>query len=105
VARFWVLIKVFIGKCYRFSIVIGIGYRGAGTPKMDPQPLSLFSFPDFPSRPNYPHPESKTYPQFAVHNPALLQLVFFFLCITQDRLYIMDVVGSGIGKTLGTGDF
>jgi len=105
VARFWVLIKVFIGKCYRFGIVIGIGYGGAGTLGRDHPPLSLFSFPISPANPSCPQPESKTYPQFPVHNPALLQLVFFFLCITQDRLYIMDVVGSGNGKTLGTGDF
>ena len=64
-------------------------------------PFLIFLSPIFPDRPSCPHPKSKTYPQFAVHNPALLQLVFFFLCITQDRLYIMDVVRSRNGKTLG----
>ena len=102
---FPVLIKVFIGKCYRFGMVIGIGYRGAGTPRMDHPPLSHFLPPISPAYLSYPHPESKTYPQIAVHNHALLQLVFLFLCITLTRLYIMDVVGSGNGKTLGTDDF
>jgi hypothetical protein len=68
---------------------------------MDPPPLSHFLPPIFPSRPSYPQPKSKTYPQLAVHNFKLLRLVFFFLCITWTRLYIMDVVGTGNGKTLG----
>ena len=54
---------------------------------------------------SYPQPKSKTYPQLPVHNGDMLPLVFFFLCITLTRLYIMDVVGSRIGKTLGIGDF
>ena len=69
------------------------------------RPSRTFSHPDFPADPTYPHPESKTYPQFAVHNLDAMPLVFFFLCITQNRLYIMAVVGSRNGKTLGTGDF
>jgi hypothetical protein len=105
VARFWVLIKVFIGKCYRFGIVIEIGYRGASTPGRDHPLLSHVMQILHNPNPSYPHPESKTYPQFAVNNLALLQLVFFFLCITQNRLYIMAVVGSRSGKTLGTDDF
>jgi len=101
VARLWVLKKVFIGKCYRFGMVIRIGYRGAGTPGSDHPPLSHFLPPIFPSRPSCPQPESKTYPQLPVHNFELLQLVCFFLCITLTQLYIMAVVGSGNGKTLG----
>jgi hypothetical protein len=101
VVGLWVLIKVFIGKCYRFGMVIGIGYRGAGTPKMDHPPLSHFLPPIFLSRPSCPQPKSKTYPQLPVHNLAAMPLVFFFLCITLTRLYIMAVVGSRIGKTLG----
>jgi hypothetical protein len=52
-------------------MVIGIGYRVAGIPKKDHPPLSHFSFPDFPADPSYPQPQSKSYPQIAVHNPAL----------------------------------
>ncbi len=97
--------KVFIGKCYRLGMVIGIGYGGSGTPGSDPPLLSHFSFPIFPNRPSYPQPEPETYPQFAVHNRGLLRLVSIFLCITPTQLNIMDVVGSEIGKTLGTDDF
>ncbi len=79
---FWVLIKVFIGKCYRFGMVIGIGYGGAGTREKVHPPLSLFSFPISPADPSYPQPQSKTYTQLAVHNSALLHLVLLFLCIT-----------------------
>jgi len=45
---FLVLIKVFIGKCYRFGMVIGIGYRGDKSPGNGPPTPFSFFFPRFP---------------------------------------------------------
>jgi hypothetical protein len=82
-----------MGGCFKDGLLNENHSQLAMDPrKWTTRPFLIFLSPISPADPSYPQPESKTYPQIAVHNPALLPSVFLFLCITQDRLYIMDVV-------------